>query len=122
MPDLGNPNFYTTFKGRYELTPVEGVAQTDNQVVMLTAHNLICPCGDMALTGYEAGAVFATLPPECSPDRPIYATVPGVAGSLMPVIIEIGVDGGMKAVYPEGGVTEVRLSACAVSLNQSIYS
>ena len=48
MPDLGNPNFFTTFKGRYKVTPAEGVT-VDNDIVMLTSNNIVCICGDFEL-------------------------------------------------------------------------
>ena len=121
MPDLGNPNFFTTFKGRYALTPAEGVT-VDNPTVMLTSNNVVCLCGDFAMEGYAIGGVFATLPPECSPDKPVYVAMAANVGSVVPCVVEVSADGGMRVVHPsEGSVGALYASSACFSINESIY-
>ena len=121
MPDLGNPNFYTTFKGRYTVTPAEGVA-VDNDTVMLTSNNIVCMCGDFEPTDYKLGDVFATLPPECRPDTTVYAIVPADCGSVIPTVMEAGVDGALRIVFPDfESMSSIKLSGAVFSMNQTIY-
>lgn len=68
MPDTGNPNFFKTYKGRYELTPEMGV-EWDNNLVMLTCTNFVQILGKATIEN-EIGseATLAILPSECVPD------------------------------------------------------
>ena len=121
MPDLGNPNFFTTFKGRYALATAEGV-ETDNSTVMLTSNNVVCLCGDFAMEGYAIGDVFATLPPECSPGKPVYVAMAANVGSVVPCVVEVSADGGMRVAYPsEGSLSVLYASSVCFSINESIY-
>lgn len=65
----GNPNFFTTFKGKYSLTPSsEGV--WDTPVVMLSCTNDVQIIGDAHFAnGYTAGTACAVLPEECRPGK-----------------------------------------------------
>lgn len=64
----GNQNVFTTFKGRYELTP-EPEASFDTPVVMLSCVNDVQIIGDVSLTNYIAGMPIATLPTQCTPGK-----------------------------------------------------
>lgn len=63
MPDTGDSNVYTTYKGRYEVVLEDGSSAT-SPVVMLTVVNQVQFCGD-----YTSGAtgVIGRLPEECKP-------------------------------------------------------
>ena len=69
--DTGNPNVYTTYKGRYQMQyAAEATAESAN--VMLTASNSVQFLADVQLTGYTAGQPFATLPTQCTPDDNVF--------------------------------------------------
>lgn len=79
--DTGNPNFFTTFKGKYQC--VEGTATIMNTtVVMLSCTNDVQILGDAALTNYTANDEVLVLPTECRPDRVV----------KIPVIVNDGTD------------------------------
>lgn len=67
-PDKGNPNFWTSFKGRYQLIPSSGVV-ADTDVVMLSCTNDVQVIGDFDFDSYTAKTVFATLPEEVRPNK-----------------------------------------------------
>lgn len=66
MPDAGNPNFFTTFKGRYTATPASGVTAGSN-VVMLSCVNDVIFCGNYQVQSCTQGQTLLTLPVECRP-------------------------------------------------------
>ena len=72
--EKGNPNVFTTFKGRYTLVASAGQV-VDTDVVMLSCTNDVQPIGDWTLTDYVQGATFATLPVECRPGKEVRAPV-----------------------------------------------
>lgn len=62
--DLGNPNFFKTFLGRFEATLPDG----GKTPVMLTAMNEVCLMQD--LTANSDGLIM-TLPEQCRPKNPV---------------------------------------------------
>lgn len=68
MPETGNPNVYTIFKGKYALTLEDGVSSTNN-VLMLTMVDVVQFLGDYT-TG--ASGVVGTVPEECRPVAETY--------------------------------------------------
>lgn len=94
LEDTGNPNFFTTFKGRYSLVAAPGVT-TSSTTVMLSCVNDVQVIGDFVLTNYAAGDLFATLPTECAPGNLV--KIPVVVTGDTPVvdILTIGIDGAM---------------------------
>ena len=68
IPDKGNPNVFTTFKGRYDVTLASGASST-NSKVMLTCVNVVQFMGNY--TADENGLI-GTLPEGCRPLTPIY--------------------------------------------------
>ena len=67
MPDAGNPNFFTTYKGRYTMTPAANVSLESN-ALMLTCTNFVQFTGDFVLQAdFGAGVTIATLPEEVVP-------------------------------------------------------
>lgn len=78
MPDTptggGNPNFWTTFKGRYTLVAAPG-ATFDTDVVMLSCINNVQIIGDCDLVNYTANSPIATLPEECRPGKVVKVAV-----------------------------------------------
>lgn len=72
--DKGNPNFFTTFKGMFEMVPGEGVVLTKD-VVMLSCVNDVQILGDATITNYTAETLLATLPQECLPGTTVKTTV-----------------------------------------------
>lgn len=81
MADLGNPNFFTTFKGRYLLVPAPAQS-VDTDVVMLTSANDVQPIGDWTILDYQASETFGTLPNECRPKKEV----------KIPVVIDTAID------------------------------
>jgi hypothetical protein len=97
-PDKGNPNFFKTFKGRYELTVAPSGAEVDNVTVMLSSVNDVQVIGDFTLTDYTAKTVFATLPEECRPDKTV--RIPVVIGSTTDITVANMID--ILTVEPNG--------------------
>lgn len=81
MADKGNPNFFTTYKERFALTPSVGATST-NTTLMYSIVNEVQFAGNVELTDYLAGSTFATLPAACRSDSPmkipVIVSVPGV--------------------------------------------
>lgn len=94
MPDTGNPNFFKTFKGRYELVPASGQT-TDSNVVMLSCVNDVQFMGDFLLTNYVAGDAIATLPEECRPGKIVKVPVVFNDGADAIVVMTVNTDGTM---------------------------
>lgn len=67
-PDKGNPNVFTVFKGRYEVTLADG-ATSSNAKVMLTCVNAVQFMGNY--TANESGLI-GTLPDGCRPLTTVY--------------------------------------------------
>lgn len=62
--DLGNPNFFKTFLGRFEADLPEG----GKSPVMLTAMNEVCLMQDLPA---DADGLLMTLPEKCRPKNPV---------------------------------------------------
>ena len=62
--DLGNPNFFKTFLGRFEAELPDG----GKTPVMLTATNQVCMMQDLTA---DAGGLLMTLPEQCRPKNPV---------------------------------------------------
>ena len=93
--DTGNPNVYTTYKGRYQMQyAAEATAESAN--VMLTASNSVQFLADVQLTGYTAGQPFATLPSQCTPDDTVFFYCALEAGSaIAPAMVQVNPVGEM---------------------------
>ena len=63
MLETGNPNVYTVFKGKYEVTLEDGATST-NKVLMLTTANVVQFLGDY-VTG--TSGVLGSVPEACRP-------------------------------------------------------
>ena len=90
--DKGNPNVFTTFKGRYHLIASAGQI-VDSDVVMLSCTNDVQPIGDWALTNYAANTAFATLPIECRPSKTVKIPVVVNDGEDRIAVMTVNVDG-----------------------------
>lgn len=68
MDDTGDPNVFTTYKGRFEVALEDGTSATST-VVMLTVVNDVQFCGD-----YTSGTtgILGQLPDECKPEETVY--------------------------------------------------
>ena len=62
--DLGNPNFFKTFLGRFEADLPDG----GKSPVMLTAMNEVCLMQDLTA---DADGLLMTLPEKCRPKNPV---------------------------------------------------
>lgn len=83
MPDFGNPNFFTTFKGRYLLIAAPGQS-VDTDVVMLTSTNDVQLLGDWTILDYQASTPFGTLPEECRPKKVV--KIPVVVDNVIDIL------------------------------------
>lgn len=72
--DTGNPNVFTTFKGRYLLDDSYGYT-VDNPYVMLSCTNDVQLLGDWVLQDYLPDVAFALLPSECRPAKTVKVPV-----------------------------------------------
>ena len=101
--DRGNPNVYTTFKGRYLLTPVLPFT-ADTNIVMLSSTNDVQPIGDWELKNYTANTVFATLPKECYPMKEVkIPVITEYANAPIMTILTISADGKMSLASNANG-------------------
>lgn len=66
MPETGNKNVFTTFKGKFAMEMADGQTSS-NETVMLSCVNDVQFLGNVTLSGYLLGEPFATLPEECRP-------------------------------------------------------
>lgn len=62
--DLGNPNFFKTFLGRFEAALPDG----GKTPVMLTAMNEVCLMQDLTA---DSNGLIMTLPEQCRPKNPV---------------------------------------------------
>ena len=85
--DLGNPNFFKTFLGRFEAV-LPGGGKTP---VMLTAMNEVCLMQDLTA---DSGGLIMTLPEQCRPKNPVrFACVvekPASRSTLVTVSRQVG--------------------------------
>lgn len=112
-----NPNVYTSFTARDEVTLAAGVTST-NTTVMLTNGNMVLFCGDF--TSQTAGLLL-TLPESFRSARTVRipVLVEGQATASTPAM-------GMLLVSPDGGVScDVPGTVCtngmAFSINDNWY-
>ena len=102
MAQTGNPNVYTIFAGKYNLSLGEGVTM-ENTSVMLTQTNEVIFMGNCEVVAYTEGENILDLPEQCYP--PLMFTLPVYhkdgAGAYQIVPLEI---------YPNGDI------ACPVAL------
>ena len=66
MPDIGDKNVFTLYKGKYDAVPGDGVSMM-NPAVMLTRMNEVVILGNCDFSGLPANATVMTLPEECRP-------------------------------------------------------
>lgn len=97
--DKGNPNVFTTFKGRYLLVASAGQV-VDTDVVMLSCTNDVQPIGDWTLTDYTANESFATLPEECRPAKTVKIPVVVNDGDEKLAILTVSANGEMRLPIP----------------------
>ncbi len=85
--DLGNPNFFKTFLGRFEATLPDG----GKTPVMLTAMNEVCLMQDLTA---DSDGLIMTLPEQCRPKNPVrFACVvekPASRSTLVTVSRQVG--------------------------------
>lgn len=98
MADKGNPNVFTTFKGRYLLVASAGQV-VDTNVVMLSCTNDVQPIGDWTLSNYVANKPFATLPVECRPKKIVKVPVVVNDGAERMVVMTVNPDGTMALPF-----------------------
>lgn len=109
--DLGNPNFFKTFLGRFEAVLPDG----GKTPVMLTAMNEVCLMQDLTA---DSEGLLMTLPEQCRPKNPVrFACVveKPVSRETVTVARQIGtVEGAVKTGFKnfysprtgfEGGMT-----------------
>lgn len=96
--DRGNPNVFTTFKGRYLLVASAGQV-VDTNVVMLSCTNDVQPIGDWTLSNYVANSPFATLPVECRPQKIVKIPVVVNDGTERIVVMTVNPDGTMTLPF-----------------------
>lgn len=109
--DLGNPNFFKTFLGRFEAVLPDG----GKTPVMLTAMNEVCLMQDLTA---DSEGLLMTLPEQCRPKNPVrFACVveKPVSRETVTVARQIGtVEGAVKTGFRnfysprtgfEGGMT-----------------
>ena len=96
--DKGNPNVFTTFKGRYLLVASAGQV-VDTDVVMLSCTNDVQPIGDWTLTDYTASEPFATLTDGCRPQKVVKTPVVVNDGTDRIVVMTVNTDGTMTLPF-----------------------
>lgn len=72
MADVGNPNVFTIYKGKYELTPTEATFESTS--LMLTIQNMVQFLCDATIWTRED---VCTLPEECRPKNMVVLPVCG---------------------------------------------
>ena len=73
MAQTGNPNVYTIFAGKYDVSLGEGVTM-GNTSVMLTQTNEVIFMGNCEVAAYTEGELILDLPEQCYP--PMMFTIP----------------------------------------------
>lgn len=112
MPDLGNSNFFTTFKGKYPVATISP-ATTDKDEVMLSCTNIVEFMGNWNLTGYAAGSAFAVLALQCRPGKQL----------KIPVIVENVVNGSSYLTVDRNNSMELiepKIATLTVSIDGSM--
>lgn len=117
--DKGNPNVFTTFKGRYLLVASAGQV-VDTDVVMLSCTNDVQPIGDWTLTDYTANEPFAALPDECKPGKIVKVPVIVNNGEDRIVVMTVKTDGAMTLPFDYASAT-VYLSGINFNISDNWY-
>lgn len=117
--DKGNPNVFTTFKGRYLLVASAGQA-VDTDVVMLSCTNDVQPIGDWTLTDYTANKPFATLHDACRPQKVVKIPVVVNDGSDRVVVMTVNTDGTMTLPFDYASAT-LFLSGISFNISDNWY-
>lgn len=117
--DKGNPNVFTTFKGRYLLVASAGQV-VDTDVVMLSCTNDVQPIGDWTLTNYAANEAFCTLPIECRPEKVVKIPVAVNDGTDRLVIMTVNTDGTMTLPFDYASAT-LYLSGINFNISDNWY-
>ena len=73
MAQTGNPNVYTIFAGKYNVSLGKDVTM-ENTSVMLTQTNEVIFMGNCEVAAYTEGALILDLPEQCHP--PMAFTIP----------------------------------------------
>lgn len=112
MPDTGNANVYTVFKGKYALTLEDGVASTNN-ALMMTAANVVQFLGDY-VTG--ATGIVGSVPEACRPVAETYVPCYDATASAVSFV----------TVMEDGTVTgapssELKLRGCNYNISGNHY-
>lgn len=121
MVDTGNPNVFTTFKGRYLLVAAPGHV-VDTDVVMLSCTNDVQILGDFTLTDYVAESVIFTLPEECRPGK--YVAIPVVLQDSVRYstdILLVGPNGEGSLMLDHDGVRFLMLSGVNFNISDRWY-
>ena len=117
--DKGNPNVFTTFKGRYLLVASAGQV-VDTDVVMLSCTNDVQPIGDWTLTDYTANEPFAKLPDECKPGKIVKVPIVVNDGEDRIVVMTVNADGAMALPSDYASAT-VYLSGINFNISDNWY-
>lgn len=91
--DTGNPNFFTTFKGKYSLEPNENVELAET--VMLSCTNDVIFTGNATFVeAVEEGAsLVCALPGECHPSSVVRVPVCFLGGKSEMAMLQIDANG-----------------------------
>ena len=119
LADKGNPNVFTTFKGRYLLVALSGQV-VDTDVVMLSCTNDVQPIGDWTLTDYTANEPFAALPVECRPQKIVKLPVVVNDGTDRIVVMTVNTDGTMTLPFDYASAT-LLLSGINFNISDNWY-
>lgn len=68
IPDTGNPNAFTTFRGKFDLTINEGVTAVKSYVVLSCTNNVTF-LSAFTTTDYNTPEALFTLPAKCTPNN-----------------------------------------------------
>lgn len=124
MADLGNPNVFTLFKGRYDLTPVASLGTWDKTTVMLTSTNEVQILGDLTLDqAYTEGTVVAVLPEEVRPSKTVAFPVIYQTGQTNYGLMELGIrpNGEMVLGRRAAAGTVIRVNGCQFNISDRWY-
>lgn len=125
-PDKGNPNFFKTFKGRYELSVAPSGVAVDNSTVMLSSVNDVQVIGDFELTGYSAKTAFATLPEECRPSKTVRVPVcvgdtDDIVATNMIDVLSVEPNGEMSLWLDHSGTVKLYTSGTTFNISDRWY-
>lgn len=108
MADIGNPNVFTIYKGRYQLTPTQATFASTN--VMLTIQNMVQFLCDATIWTRED---VCTLPEQCRPKNMVVLPVCGSTNLNNVVVTTL-------TINPNGNVVFKQLPKEKVNENTDI--